>query len=261
MPDVENGIAQSRGHVPRVRGRWSDAIERDESGVNYDDAVRRLEEALNGALPGEAAQARLAPRPRRQWPQGFNPARVRNAAGLLLIYRGQALAWPGPGPGLAPLARNERGARILLTVRADALRHGGQISLPGGVVDPGETFEQTALREAREEIGLMPDGVRVLGRLTPLDIPVSGFRLHPIVAARSSLPALAAHHGEVAAILEIDLDDLTDPAVLVERARVRDGVALTVPAFLVGGREIWGATAMVLAEFLTLLGWTPRNAM
>ncbi len=158
---------------------------------------------------------------------------------------------PGSDPGPTP--------HILLTVRADSLRHGGQVSLPGGVVDPGETFEQTALREAREEIGLVPDSVRVLGALTPLDIPVSGFRLHPIVATMPARPALAPHDVEVAAILDVAIDALTDPAALVERTRERDGVALAVPAFELDGRDIWGATAMVLAEFLTMLGWIPGN--
>ena len=202
----------------------------------FADALARLETGLRAALPGPAAQARLAPVPRRAWPAGFNPARVRDAAGLLLVF-----------------PKEEGTAHIILTVRADALRHGGQVSLPGGVVDPGETFEQAALREAHEEVALQPDAVRVLGALTPLDIPVSGFRLHPIVAVSRTRPMLAPADGEVARILEIDVDALLDPAHFVISERERDGFALTVPAFRVADVEIWGATAMVLAEFLALL--------
>jgi len=204
--------------------------------VIFADALARLETGLRAALPGPAAQARLAPVPRRAWPAGFNPARVRDAAGLLLVF-----------------PKEEGTAHIILTVRADALRHGGQVSLPGGVVDPGETFEQAALREAHEEVALQPDAVRVLGALTPLDIPVSGFRLHPIVAVSRTRPMLAPADGEVARILEIDVDALLDPAHFVISERERDGFALTVPAFRVADVEIWGATAMVLAEFLALL--------
>ena len=144
----------------------------------------------------------------------------------------------------------------MLTVRAGTLgRHGGQVSLPGGVVEPGETFEQAALREAHEEVGLPIAGVQVLGRLTPLDIPISGFRLHPVVATIARQPVLQPADGEVARILDISVDALCDPACVAAAEHERDGRRLLVPAFHAGGHEIWGATAMVLAEFLSLLGW------
>ena len=206
--------------------------------MNYAEVISRLEDGLQRTLPGEAAQSLLAPRPRREWPPGFHASRIRNAAGLLAIFPREDLA------------------HILLTVRADRLRHGGQVSLPGGVVDEGETFEAAALREAEEEVGLAPQTVRVLGALTPLDIPVSGFRLHPIVGALASRPELRPSDGEVARILEIDLDHLFEASTIVETERTRDGRVLQIPAFSVDGEEVWGATAMVLAEFLTVLGWS-----
>jgi 8-oxo-dGTP pyrophosphatase MutT (NUDIX family) len=209
--------------------------------VLFTDVVSRLERALRTELPGAAAHQLLAPRPRREWPTGFDQAHIRRAAGLLLIY---------------PV--NDR-AHVVLTVRADALRHGGQVSLPGGVVEPGETLEQAALREAHEEVGLSADGVRVLGALTPLDIPVSGFRLHPIVASRDSRPRLRPADGEVARILEVGLEELIEPGHLRTRELLLGGASITVPGIHVHGQEIWGATAMVLAEFLALLGWRPQE--
>ena len=208
--------------------------------MRFADAVARLEERFRQPLPGEGAQARMSPRPRREWPTGS--PEIRHAAGLLLIF---------------PV---EGRAHIVLTVRANTRRHAGQVSLPGGVVEVGETYEQAALREAHEEIGLSPEGVRVLAPLTPLDIPVSGFRLHPIVAVHDGHPPLHAADGEVARVLELDLDELVAPGQPRTHERINAGQPILVPGFHVRGYEIWGATAMVLAELLAMLDWSPPDA-
>ena len=209
--------------------------------MTFSAALERLHVAFSKPLPGASAHDGLAPRPRREWPAGFNQARIRQAAGLLLMF---------------PVGERPY---IVLTVRAHTLgRHGGQVSLPGGVIEPGETFEQAALREAHEEIALPLEGVRVLGALTPLDIPVTGFRLHPIVAEVGARPRLAPSDAEVARILDVPLDELLEPSRFTTVDRVRDERSMTIPLFRVGpvgDDEIWGATAMVLAEFLALLGW------
>lgn len=172
----------------------------------------------------------------------MSPDDVRHAAGLVLVF---------------PDA-NDR-ADLVLTVRAGTLgRHGGQVSLPGGVVEPGESYPHAALREAHEEIALDTSLVRVAGALTPIDIPVSGFRLHPIVGIADRRPSLSPSDGEVARILEVPIETLIAPGCVAQTARERDGRRVMVPAFCVAGEEIWGATAMVLAEFLSLLGWTRR---
>jgi 8-oxo-dGTP pyrophosphatase MutT (NUDIX family) len=208
----------------------------------FSGLVDNLTSALAKPLPAGSAHALMAPRPRRQWPAGSGPATARDAAGLLLLF---------------PLKGD---AHIVLTLRSDTLgRHRGQISLPGGVIEPGEAFEHAALREAHEEIAVPASAVRILGALTPIEIPVSGFRLHPIVGVSEARPAFAPADGEVARIVDVAVDDLMAPGAVVWTSRERDGRVVEAPAFRVAGVEIWGATAMVLAEFLVLLGWSGNS--
>lgn len=199
---------------------------------------RLLRDRLSGTLPGIEAHLRFVPvPPQAGWRAGLFPPDARVAAGLLLLY-------PTPtGPAVA------------LTVRSSALtRHAGQVSLPGGAADPGETLAQTALREAAEEIGLDPGDVRLLGELTPVHVLVSGFTLHPLVGVVDERPAFRAAPAEVDQILEVSLHDLRDASRIRQGTRLREGVAVEYPYFDLLGHQVWGATAMVLGEFICLLG-------
>jgi 8-oxo-dGTP pyrophosphatase MutT (NUDIX family) len=200
------------------------------------DVVAAVREGL-ARLPGIDAQLRMAPQPRGGWKPGFAPDVAKPAAALLLIF---------------PLGRE---AAILLTKRSPALpTHAGQVSLPGGAVDPGESIEDAALREAEEEVGLARDEAQVIGRLTPLHIPVSGFVLHPVVGVAGRRPAMRPEPGEVERMIEASVRHLLDPARHRRVTRVRDGVEFDMPYFDLDGEQVWGATAMVLAEFAALLG-------
>ena len=188
-------------------------------------------------LPGLTAPLRMAPDP-RTWPE--DAATLRPAAALLLIY-------PNAGEWYVPL-----------TVRGTALRHHtGQVSLPGGRLDhPDESVEQAALREAEEEIGVAPNTVTIIGRLTPVPIAVSGHLLHPVIGVAQERPAFNIAAPEVKRLIEVRVERLMEHGVVGSEQRVRPlppHVVQVIPYFDVGGARVWGATAMVLAEFTALL--------
>ena len=153
---------------------------------------------------------------------------------------------------------HERAWHVPLTVRGSQLRHHtGQVSLPGGRIDSGESVEEAALRETREEVGVVPGRIELLGRLTPLHIGVSGHLLHPVVGLARQRPSFRLAAGEVERLIEVPLACLQQPDVVrwEQRERSRPPVVVVdVPYFDVGGTRVWGATAMVLAEFLALIG-------
>jgi 8-oxo-dGTP pyrophosphatase MutT (NUDIX family) len=200
------------------------------------DVVERIVAGLS-ALPGLEAQRRMAPVPRHGWRPGLLPDEARPAAALLVLYSVDGIA------------------AFLLTKRSSALPlHRGQVSLPGGAVDRGESLEHAALREAREEIGLDPSLVTLLGGLTPMHIPVSGFVLHPFVGTVMSPPVVVMEPREVERVLEVPVSALVDPVRHCRVTRLHDGIEIDMPYFDLDGEHVWGATAMVLAEFAALLG-------
>ena len=164
-------------------------------------------------------------------PAGVIP---RQAAVLLLLYpHGDDLCLP-------------------LTVRSDRLpSHRGEVSLPGGAIDPGEDGPiSTALREAHEELGVPPDAVTIWGTLSPLYIPPSNFRITPVVGMIDQTPVLRPNDAEVSAVITVTVRELLDPALVVEEQWTLRGAEVRVPFFAIAGHKVWGATAIVLSEFV-----------
>ena len=132
--------------------------------------------------------------------------------------------------------------------------HSGQIAFPGGRKEEDETLVQAALREAEEEIGVNQSDVILLGQLTELYIPPSNFLVHPFVGAISYKPSFFPEPTEVAEVVEIKVDELSDVRYRGEKKiKLSNGTMVETPYFNLHGKTVWGATAMIISEFLEVL--------
>lgn len=199
--------------------------------------LEELKRKLNGPLPGLQTQLLMAPEPR----PGTRPYPEAEATSL----RAGVLALFYPKDGRLHLLLTRRTERVFA--------HRGQISFPGGTQHPGETVEETALRETAEELGLVPDTIVLLGRLTPLYIPPSNFCIYPVVAYLRERPDVRPQPEEVAEVLDVSVDHLLDVGTVRRETWTYEGGSYDVPFYAFGEHKIWGATAMVLAELLSLL--------
>ena len=200
--------------------------------------IQRLEERLKGELPGRLAQMEMSVIPMN----GDHFVQRENArnAGVLSLF------FPSGG---------EWNMALIRRAFHEKDHHSRQISFPGGSFEARDvTFEQTALREAEEEINVNQSKVKVLGALTNLYIPVSNFNVFPYVAYTEERPDFLPQEGEVEAVLEIPLSTLLNTANKFNTTiNVRGQQLTNVPVFQFGADTVWGATAMMLNELVTLV--------
>jgi 8-oxo-dGTP pyrophosphatase MutT (NUDIX family) len=172
---------------------------------------------------------------------------------------------PPPGGGaregavLMLFGDGPQGGELLLTERAHDMRsHPGQVSFPGGSIDPGETAVQAALREAEEEVGLNPASVEVFGRLPELWLPPSNFAVTPILGWWADPGEVSVvSRAEVHAIHHVPIAELLDPEHRVTVRHPRGGYRS--PGFLIGPDHdviLWGFTGGIIARLFDFLGWT-----
>jgi len=201
--------------------------------LNFEEFRLRIKKAFEKPLPGADAQHILAPIGRNSTDiQRIDYDRV-NTAGVLALF-----------------IKDDNKPNLVLIERATYRGvHSGQIAFPGGrKEDEDKNYEETALRETEEEIGLPADNIEILGAFSPLYIPPSNFLVHPFAGIYSQKPKFVPQPSEVSRVIELDFNQLLhESSIRTQQITVR-GTPMQVPAFYVDGFTIWGATAMMLSE-------------
>lgn len=193
----------------------------------------------SNTLPGRTLQLKMAPEPveikherrRLNAPPNATPGSV-----LILLF-----------------PNNKNDLELVFTLRSSHINHGGQISFPGGRSENNETPVQTALREAEEEIGIEPNDVTVAGALSNLYVQPTDNNVTPIVGFLNYKPRLSLNPDEVEEAFCVKLDALLDEKnITSEKWELRKDARYKVPFWNVHRVPLWGATAMILSEFLEI---------
>jgi len=207
--------------------------------MELEHVVQHLQMRLQEPLPGDEVRRKMSPSLRI--PGSWKPPDMEKAshAGVLIMLY----------PHLDTVYT------ALMLRNTDGHAHSGQISLPGGKKESAdEHLVATALRETREEFGINDDEVRVLGSLSRLYIPASNFWVLPTIGILNSRPQFRPDHREVAAIIEVPLPQLLNESIVKTKTLTNSGgISIEAPYYDIEGHVVWGATAMIISEFLYLL--------
>ena len=198
------------------------------------DWIAQLKDVFLKPLPGKDAQYRMSPPGRRQ---AVTEKPFRRSGVLLLLYPYHDLI------------------SIVFIKRAEYNGiHSGQVSFPGGMFEEKDvTLEQTAVRETMEETGVKAGEINIIGKLTPLYIEVSNTEVFPFVAVCQQRPDFMHDPAEVQYVIEAPLRELLMPENCRTKLMEIGGKRIPVPYYDIQHHHIWGATAMILSEFLEML--------
>ena len=204
------------------------------------DFINNISRKLQKDLPGARIQYQMAPSIR--YGNG-NPVECNKGAVLILLYPEKSSV-----------------STILIKRSEDDGPHSGQISFPGGRSDPGDKdLFETALREAEEEIGIKRNKVIILGSITPLYIPPSNIEVLPVIAYSKDKPVFQPSKKEVNFLISVEMEQLKNPKTRQVKKVKYDNREVLVPYYNIDGNHIWGATAMILSEFLEVIKNIPLN--
>ncbi|UXX79332.1 CoA pyrophosphatase [Reichenbachiella carrageenanivorans] len=201
--------------------------------------TQALQLALRADPAGVEAQKEMAPLP--DISQRFDresAKKARQSAVMILLY-------PIDGRIQFPLILRPQYPGV----------HSGQVALPGGKYEESDRdLIHTALREMQEEIGVSMEDVKVLGQLSELYVPPSNFNILPVVGVISQTPQFILEEKEVEELVVTDLEVLNDPSKRKQKQMTfYSGVKVDVPYFDIKDKIVWGATAMILSEFATII--------
>lgn len=199
------------------------------------DNLRKILTQKKEHLPGSAAHDKMTPASRRK--MNAIAQAISGAAVLIPIYK------------------KADDYQLILIKRPEYNGvHSNQVSFPGGKVEyQDENLEATALRETYEEVGILPEKVEVMCSLSTLFIPVSNHNVTPFVGFLTEEPDFSINKKEVQYVIVTSLDHLLDPSTIKTTAMNFGTELIDVPYFDIDGEIVWGATAMILSEFLELL--------
>lgn len=198
-----------------------------------DKTLEGLKKRLLMPLPGREAQFRMAP----SYRPGMDDTAPKQLAGvtILLYKRNNELFFP------------------LIERPQYNGAHSGQISFPGGrKEDHDRNLTVTALRECEEEIGTDASKILVLGGLSQVFIPVSKFDVHPTIGYFQETPIFKPQASEVVAVIEVPLNLILDDHIVEQKSVLYNGIDEVIPYFNISNKMVWGATAMILSEFIQI---------
>lgn len=209
--------------------------------MKFQEFEKRIAKVINLALPAEAAHYKMVPKERLQTlsQNKINYEKVKKAGVMVLFY---------PAPDME--------TRFVLIHRKTYKGvHSNQVGFPGGKYEIKDcTLDKTALRETEEEVGVKASDIAVIKPLSKVFIPPSNFFVFPFLGILPYYPNFIRQKDEVEAILEITLSDFMNDAILAKKKVTTSyGNFVAVPAYLLNGFTVWGATAMMLSEVRELL--------
>ncbi len=192
-----------------------------------------IKKALTQKFQGNPSHKKMLPPGRLLKATPADKIQVKNSSVLLLLFEEDSVL-----------------KACLIKRPAHMKHHAGQIALPGGRMDVGETDIETALRETDEEIGISADKIEILGKLSEFYVEVSRFEIQPIVGWLNEVPKTTLNYDEVEKIIFFPIGDFKPPYAEIELETLTG--KLSVPCIKFDGEIIWGATAMILSEFYDL---------